>query len=190
MLGSENYVSLSIILSIFFPNQKSYVTRNIWNVSQKKRSNHVTLYIYIYIYIYIYVYIYTYIHISVSIYIYIYIYINVFIPQLYAKKFCIKDRHQSWSSVILLTEFSWCFVLKEIKGPCPRCQAFHVEILTKMEIWTQAAFIGFDLQGLLLVSKDTVTSQLLEVSLLIAITFPRSAFTIIYTIVEYSWPIS
>ena len=28
-------------------------------------------------------------------YIYLYIYINVFIPQLYAKKFCIKDRHQS-----------------------------------------------------------------------------------------------
>ena len=98
-------------------------------------------------------------------YIYIYIYINVFIPQLYAKKFCIKDRHQSWSSVILLTEFSWCFVLKERKGPCPRYQAFHVEILTKMEIWTQAAFIGFDLQGLLLVSKDTVISQLLDVSL-------------------------
>ena len=100
-----------------------------------------------------------------AIYIYIYIYINVFIPQLYAKKFCIKDRHQSWSSVILLTEFSWCFVLKERKGPCPRYQAFHVEILTKMEIWTQAAFIGFDLQGLLLVSKDTVISQLLDVSL-------------------------
>ena len=98
-------------------------------------------------------------------YIYIYIYINLFIPQLYAKKFCIKDRHQSWSSVILLTEFSWCFVLKERKGPCPRYQAFHVEILTKMEIWTQAAFIGFDLQGLLLVSKDTVISQLLDVSL-------------------------
>ena len=78
-------------------------------------------------------------------YIYIYIYINVFITQLYAKKFCIKDRHQSRSSV--------------------RYQAFHVEILTKMEIWTQAAFIGFDLQGLLLVSKDTVTSQLLDVSL-------------------------
>ena len=151
-------------------------------------------YIYIYIYIYMYIYTHTYIYMCVCIYmymyIYIYIYINVFIPQLYAKKFCIKDRHQSWSSVILLTEFSWCFVLKEIKGPCPRCQAFHVEILTKMEIWTQAAFIGFDLQGLLLVSKDTVTSQLLEVSLLIAITFPRSAFTIIYTIVEYSWPIS
>ena len=143
MLGGENYVSLSIILSIFFPNQKSYVTRNIWNISQKKRSNHVTQYIYIYIYIYI----------------------NVFITQLYAKKFCIKDRHQSRSSVILLTEFSWCFVLKERKGPCPRYQAFHVEILTKMEIWTQAAFIGFDLQGLLLVSKDTVTSQLLDVSL-------------------------
>ena len=51
------------------------------------------------------------------------------------------------------------------KGPCPRYQAFHVEILTKMEIWTQAAFIGFDLQGLLLVSKDTVISQLLDVSL-------------------------
>ena len=34
-----------------------------------------------------------------------------------------------------------------------------------MEIWTQAAFIGFDLQGLLLVSKDTVISQLLDVSL-------------------------
>ena len=100
-----------------------------------------------------------------AIYIYIYIYINVFITQLYAKKFCIKDRHQSRSSVILLTEFSWCFVLKERKGPCPRYQAFHVEILTKMEIWTQAAFIGFDLQGLLLVSKDTVTSQLLDVSL-------------------------
>ena len=144
----------------------------------------------IYIYIYIYIYTHTYIYMCIYIHIYIYIYINVFIPQLYAKKFCIKDRHQSWSSVILLTEFSWCFVLKEIKGPCPRCQAFHVEILTKMEIWTQAAFIGFDLQGLLLVSKDTVTSQLLEVSLLIAITFPRSAFTIIYTIVEYSWPIS
>ena len=57
-----------------------------------------------------------------------------------------------------------------------------------MEIWTQAAFIGFDLQGLLLVSKDTVTSQLLEVSLLIAITFPRSAFTIIYTIVNIPGP--
>ena len=120
-----------------FPNQKSHVTRNIWNISRKKRSNHVTQYIYIYI----------------------------FIPQLYAKKFCIKDRHQSRSSVILLTEFSWCFVLKERKGPCPRYQAFHVEILTKMEIWTQAAFIGFDLQGLLLVSKDTVISQLLDVSL-------------------------
>ena len=102
---------------------------------------------------------------AIYIYIYIYIYINLFIPQLYAKKFCIKDRHQSWSSVILLTEFSWCFVLKERKGPCPRYQAFHVEILTKMEIWTQAAFIGFDLQGLLLVSKDTVISQLLDVSL-------------------------
>ena len=102
---------------------------------------------------------------AIYIYIYIYIYINVFIPQLHAKKFCIKDRHQSWSSVILLTEFSWCFVLKERKGPCPRYQAFHVEILTKMEIWTQAAFIGFDLQGLLLVSKDTVISQLLDVSL-------------------------
>ena len=102
---------------------------------------------------------------AIYIYIYIYIYINVFITQLYAKKFCIKDRHQSRSSVILLTEFSWCFVLKERKGPCPRYQAFHVEILTKMEIWTQAAFIGFDLQGLLLVSKDTVISQLLDVSL-------------------------
>ena len=146
MLGSENYVSLSIILSIFFPNQKSYVTWKIWNISQKKRSNHVTQYIYIYINIYIYIY-------------------KCIHPPLYANKFCIKDRHQSWSSVILLTEFSWCFVLKERKGPGPQYQAFHVEILTKMEIWTQAAFIGFDLQGLLLVSKDTVISQLLDVSL-------------------------
>lgn len=36
-----------------------------------------------------------------------------------------------------------------------------------MEIWTLAAFIGYDRQGLLLASKDTVTSQLLDVSLLI-----------------------
>ena len=36
-----------------------------------------------------------------------------------------------------------------------------------MEIWTLAAFIGYDHQGLLLASKDTVTSQLLDVSLLI-----------------------
>ena len=57
--------------------------------------------------------------------------------------------------------------MKERKGPCLRYQAFHVEISTKMEIWTLAAFIGYDRQGLLLASKDTVTSQLLDVSLLI-----------------------
>ena len=57
--------------------------------------------------------------------------------------------------------------MKERKGPCLRYQAFHAEISTKMEIWTLAAFIGYDRQGLLLASKDTVTSQLLDVSLLI-----------------------
>ena len=57
--------------------------------------------------------------------------------------------------------------MKERKGPCLRYQAFHVEISTKMEIWTLAAFTGYDRKGLLLASKDTVTSQLLDVSLLI-----------------------
>ena len=68
---------------------------------------------------------------------------------------------------MLLTKISCCYVMKERKGPCLRYQAFHVEISTKMEIWTLAAFIGYDRQGLLLASKDTVTSQLLDVSLLI-----------------------
>ena len=68
---------------------------------------------------------------------------------------------------MLLTKTSCCYVMKERKGPCLRYQAFHVEISTKMEIWTLAAFIGYDHQGLLLASKDTVTSQLLDVSLLI-----------------------
>ena len=68
---------------------------------------------------------------------------------------------------MLLTKTSCCYVMKERKGPCLRYQAFHVEISTKMEIWTLAAFIGYDRQGLLLASKDTVTSQLLDVSLLI-----------------------
>ena len=68
---------------------------------------------------------------------------------------------------MLLTKISCCYVMKERKGPCLRYQAFHAEISTKMEIWTLAAFIGYDRQGLLLASKDTVTSQLLDVSLLI-----------------------
>ena len=68
---------------------------------------------------------------------------------------------------MLLTKISCCYVMKERKGPCLRYQAFHVEISTKMEIWTLAAFTGYDRKGLLLASKDTVTSQLLEVSLLI-----------------------
>ena len=68
---------------------------------------------------------------------------------------------------MLLTKISCCYVMKERKGPCLRYQAFHVEISTKMEIWTLAAFTGYDRKGLLLASKDTVTSQLLDVSLLI-----------------------
>ena len=68
---------------------------------------------------------------------------------------------------MLLTKISCCYVMKERKGPCLRYQAFHVEISTKMEIWTLAAFTGYDHKGLLLASKDTVTSQLLDVSLLI-----------------------
>ena len=36
-----------------------------------------------------------------------------------------------------------------------------------MEIWTLAAFTGYHRKGLLLASKDTVTGQLLDVSLLI-----------------------
>lgn len=68
---------------------------------------------------------------------------------------------------MLLTKISCCYVTKERKGPCLRYQAFHVEISTKMEIWTLAAFTGYDRKGLLLASKDTVTSQLLDVSLLI-----------------------
>ena len=92
---------------------------------------------------------------------------NVFITQLYAKIVCIQDRHQSNSRVMLLTKISCCYVMKERKGPCLRYQAFHVEISTKMEIWTLAAFTGYDRKGLLLASKDTVTSQLLDVSLLI-----------------------
>ena len=48
--------------------------------------------------------------------------------------------------------------MKEKKGPWLRYQAYRVEISRIMEIWTLVAFIGFGLQGPLLVSKDTVTS--------------------------------
>ena len=84
---SNSSIYLLICSSI---HQKSYVTRNIWNICYKKRSNHVTRSK------------------------------NVFITQLYAKIVCIQDRHQSNSRVMLLTKISCCYVMKERKGPCLR----------------------------------------------------------------------
>lgn len=55
--------------------------------------------------------------------------------------------------------------MKERKGLWLRYQASRVEISRIMEIWTLVVFIGFGLQGPLLVSKDTVTSEQLDVSL-------------------------